>query len=57
LPNDDVGWVFEKYVNMDKTFVSEITVNKDGYGMYQLRDVRSRKKSDLLPGHSLFRPY
>jgi hypothetical protein len=36
LANDTVGWVFEKYVNIRETFVSEISVDRNGYGTYQL---------------------
>jgi hypothetical protein len=36
LPDDTMGWVFEKYVNIKEIFVSEINVNKNGYGTYWL---------------------
>jgi hypothetical protein len=36
LPNDIVGWVFEKYVNINGIFVSEINVDGNGYGTYSL---------------------
>jgi hypothetical protein len=35
LQNNTIGWVFEKYVNVKETFVSDINVDKDGYGTYQ----------------------
>jgi hypothetical protein len=36
LPDDTAGWVFEKYVDIKETFVSVISVSKNGYGTYQL---------------------
>jgi hypothetical protein len=47
LPNDIVGWVFEKYVNLKQTFVSEISINKDGHGTYQLGNTKINFKVEL----------
>jgi hypothetical protein len=48
LSNDSVGWVFEKYVNLKETFVSEIHVNENGYGTYDLGNSKVNFKVKLI---------
>jgi hypothetical protein len=47
LPDDSIGWVFEKYINLKKLFISEIDVDKNGYGTYFLGNNKINFKVEL----------
>jgi hypothetical protein len=47
LPDDSTGWVFERYVNLETPFVSEINIDKNGYGTYRLGNNRINFKVEL----------